>query len=49
MNEITADMLSAAGDAMQDGWWLLAVAGVVLAGAWLGKRLARSIASRYPP
>ena len=49
MKEITSGMLSAAGDAVQDGGWLVAVAGVVLAGAWLGKRLARRIASRYPP
>jgi hypothetical protein len=49
MNEITSGMLRVAGDAMQDSWWLVAVAGVIVAGAWLGRRLARRIASRYPP
>jgi hypothetical protein len=40
-------MLRAAGEAVVDARWQLVGAGVVVVGAWLGKRLGRYVASHH--
>jgi len=44
---LTSHVLRATGEVLEDGRWLLASVGVVVTGAWLGKRLGRYFASHH--
>lgn len=44
---LTSHVLRAAGDALAGARWQLAGVGVVVVGAWLGKRLGRYVGSHH--
>jgi hypothetical protein len=46
---LTLHVFREAGEAMAVARWQLVGAGVVVVGAWLGKRLGRYVASHHKP